>query len=319
MGCKNNVRMVFYNILSNLIYGKLIAIFMTLEKGSLILLDYTAKIKDTNEIFETTRENDIKDSQDFDPSRKYEPRLLGVGEGWVLKGLDDALLNASIGEPLNIEIPPEKAFGERDPSKVRMIPLRKLGEKANEVGVGDVVELDERMGIVRFIGSGRVQIDFNHKYAGRTLIYDANIIKKIESDDEKITSLIKRRLPIDSADIIYEKKDSELEISIPEKVFLLDGLQIIKRGIVSDLSKFVPEIQNFVFTEKYPNSNTTTSLPINGAVTNVNNKNGDSSSIEDSGQKKDEVHDNVVSTGDGSTSPSPVETTGRKGSKKTMK
>ena len=59
---------------------------MTLEKGSLILLDYTAKIKDTNEIFETTRENDIKDSQDFDPSRKYEPRLLGVGEGWVLKG-----------------------------------------------------------------------------------------------------------------------------------------------------------------------------------------------------------------------------------------
>jgi peptidylprolyl isomerase len=318
--------MTFYNVLSNLIYGKLIAIFMTLEKGSLILLDYTAKIKDTNEIFETTRENDIKDSQDFDPSRKYEPRLLGVGEGWVLKGLDDALLNASIGEPLNIEIPPEKAFGERDPSKVRMIPLRKLGEKANEVGVGDVVELDDRMGIVRFIGSGRVQIDFNHKYAGRTLIYDANIIKKIESDDEKISSLIKRRLPIDSADIIYEKKDSELEIRIPEKVFLLDGLQIIKRGIVSDLSKFVPEIQNFIFIEKYPNSNT--SLPNNDTATNANNKNGDSSAVEDSGLKKDEIRDNASSSAasidDNSTSsspppPPPSETSGRKGSKKTMK
>jgi len=44
---------------------------MTLEKGSLILLDYTAKIKDTNEIFETTRESDIKDSKEFDPSKKY--------------------------------------------------------------------------------------------------------------------------------------------------------------------------------------------------------------------------------------------------------
>ena len=81
---------------------------MTLEKGSLILLDYTAKIKDTNEIFETTRENDVKSSENFDPSRKYEPRLLGVGEGWVLKGLDDALLNANMDEPLNIEIPPDK-------------------------------------------------------------------------------------------------------------------------------------------------------------------------------------------------------------------
>jgi peptidylprolyl isomerase len=262
--------------LSNLIYGKLTAIFMTLEKGSLILLDYTAKIKDTNEIFETTRESDIKDSQNFDPSKKYEPRLLGVGEGWVLKGLDDALLNASINEHLNIEIPPEKAFGERDPSKVRMIPLRKLGEKANEIGVGDVVEIDERMGIVRFIGSGRVQVDFNHKYAGRTLVYDADIVKKIESDDEKISNLIRRRLPIEQSDINYEKKDSVLEISIPEKIFLLDGLQIIKRGIVSDISKFVPQFKDIVFIERFSNTNTNTTKE-SDQVTSNSNSDADSS------------------------------------------
>ena len=266
---------------------------MTLEKGSLILLDYTAKIKDTNEIFETTRENDVKNSEDFDPSRKYEPRLLGVGEGWVLKGLDDALLDANMDEPLNIEIPPDKAFGERDPSKVRMIPLRKLGEKANEVGVGDVIELDERMGIVRFIGSGRVQVDFNHKYAGRTLIYDATIVKKIETDDEKIISLIRRRLPIDSADIQFEKKDFELEISVPEKIFLLDGLQIIKRGIVGDISKFVPGFQSIVFIEKYPNSNNITSSKSTDSTANTENKNGDTSHREDSEQKKTEINANA--------------------------
>jgi peptidylprolyl isomerase len=301
--------------LSNLIYGKLIAIFMTLEKGSLILLDYTAKIKDTNEIFETTRENDVKNSEDFDPSRKYEPRLLGVGEGWVLKGLDDALLDANMDEPLNIEIPPDKAFGERDPSKVRMIPLRKLGEKANEVGVGDVIELDERMGIVRFIGSGRVQVDFNHKYAGRTLIYDATIVKKIETDDEKITSLIRRRLPIDSADIKFEKKDFELQISVPEKIFLLDGLQIIKRGIVGDISKFVPGFQSIVFIEKYPNSNNITSSKNTDNTANTENKNGDTSHHEDSEQKKTEINANadiVTATENVST---PKET-GKKESKK---
>jgi peptidylprolyl isomerase len=288
---------------------------MTLEKGSLILLDYTAKIKDTNEIFETTRENDVKNSEDFDPSRKYEPRLLGVGEGWVLKGLDDALLDANMDEPLNIEIPPDKAFGERDPSKVRMIPLRKLGEKANEVGVGDVIELDERMGIVRFIGSGRVQVDFNHKYAGRTLIYDATIVKKIETDDEKITSLIRRRLPIDSADIQFEKKDFELQISVPEKIFLLDGLQIIKRGIVGDISKFVPGFQRIVFIEKYPNSNNITSSKNTDNTANTENKNGDTSHHEDTEQKKTEIDANadiVTATENAST---PKET-GKKESKK---
>ena len=258
---------------------------MTLEKGSLILLDYTAKIKDTNEIFETTRENDVKSSENFDASRKYEPRLLGVGEGWVLKGLDDALLNANMNEPLNIEIPPDKAFGERDPSKVRMIPLRKLGEKANEIGVGDVIELDERMGIVRFIGSGRVQVDFNHKYAGRTLIYDANIVKKIESDDEKITNLVRRRLPIDQADIHYEIKDSELVISIPEKIFLLDGLQIIKRGIVGDIFKFVPSFKSIAFVEKYSNSKSVSTSGNSGTETAAHETDS-SSNPEDPSQGK---------------------------------
>src|SRR5690606_39458634 len=114
------------------------------------------------------------------------------------------------------------AFGERDPSKVRMIPLRKLGEKANEVNVGDVIEIDDRIGIVRFIGSGRVQVDFNHKYAGRTLVYDANIVKKLENDDEKISNLIKRRLPIETQEVKFEIKDSDLEITLPENTFLIE-------------------------------------------------------------------------------------------------
>lgn len=226
---------------------------MTLEKGSLILLDYTAKIKDTNEIFETTRVDDVKNNPDFDPNRKYETRLLGVGEGWVLRGLDEALLNSDIGTPLNIEIPPEKAFGERDPSKVRMIPLRKLGEKANEVSIGDVIELDDRIGIIRFIGSGRVQVDFNHKYAGRTLVYDATIVKKIDEDNEKISNLIKRRLPIDLTEVKYENKDYELEISLPENTFLIEGIQIIKRGISNDIFKFIPSLKSVIFLEKYIN------------------------------------------------------------------
>ena len=234
---------------------------MTLEKGSLILLDYTAKIKDTNEIFETTRADDVKNNPDYDPNKKYEPRLLGVGEGWVLKGLDEALLESSIDTPLNIEIPPEKAFGERDPSKVRMIPLRKLGEKANEVSIGDVIELDDRIGIIRFIGSGRVQVDFNHKYAGRTLVYSANIVKKLEDDNEKISNLIRRRLPIDLTEVKHENKENDLEISLPENTFLIEGIQIIKRGISTDIFKFIPSLKSVIFLEKYTNSAASSEKP----------------------------------------------------------
>jgi peptidylprolyl isomerase len=224
---------------------------MALERGSLVLVDYTAKVKDSNEIFETTNEEDAKKSDLYDPTRKYEPRLVSIGEGWVIKGLDEALANANLGDKLTIEITPDKGFGDRDPSKVRMIPQRKLGEKADNIKVGDVVEMYERPGIVRYVGSGRVQLDFNHRFAGRTLTYDVNILKKLESDDDKIMYLIRRRLPIDNDKIKFKLVDSTLEIELAEETFLSEGLQIIKRAIANDIFKFVSTVKNIEFIESY--------------------------------------------------------------------
>jgi peptidylprolyl isomerase len=223
---------------------------MPLEKGSLILVDYTAKVKDTNEVFDTTVEEEAKKAN-LDLARKYEPRLVSVGEGWVLRGLDEALANSDAGQKINVEISPDKGFGERDPSKVRMIPQRKLGEKADEVGVGDTVELEGREGTVKYVGSGRVQVDFNHRLAGRTLIYDANIIKKLETDDEKIKALVRRRLPLDDGKIKASTSAPTLEVELPEEVYLAEGLQIIKRAIASDIFKFVTAIKNVKFIENY--------------------------------------------------------------------
>ena len=225
---------------------------MPLEKGSLILVDYTARVKDTNEVFETTREEDAKKAAElYDPTRKYEPRLVSVGEGWVLKGLDEALSNANVDEKLNIEVAPDKGFGGRDPNKVRMIPQRKLGEKADEVGVGDVIEVDDRTGIVRHVGSGRIQVDFNHRYAGRTLLYDVNVMKKLETDVDKVSALVRRRTSLEDSKVKINLSNPNLEIELPEEAFLAEGLQVIKRAIANDVFKFVPSIKNVRFIESY--------------------------------------------------------------------
>lgn len=224
---------------------------MPLEKGSLILVDYTARVKDTNEVFETTREEEAKKTDHYDPTRKYEPRLVSVGESWVLKGLDEALASANVGDQLNVEIAPNKGFGERDPSKVRMIPQRKLGDKADEVSVGDAIEVDDRTGIVRYVGSGRIQVDFNHRFAGKTLLYDVNVIRKLDSDLDKIKALIKRRMGIEESKIKLNLSPPNLEIDIPEEAFLAEGLQVIKRAVANDIFRFVPDIKNTKFVEGY--------------------------------------------------------------------
>jgi len=225
---------------------------MTLEKGSLVLVDYTARVKDTNEMFETTREEEAKKTAElYDPTRKYEPRLVSVGESWVLKGLDEALAKASVGDKLSVEVTPDKGFGERDPNKVRMIPQRKLGDKADEVGVGDVIEVDDRTGIVRYVGSGRVQVDFNHRFAGRTILYDINVTKKLDTDSEKVSALVRRRTGLEDSKVKVNLAAPNLEIELPEEAFLAEGLQIIKRAVANDVFKFVPSVQKVKFVESY--------------------------------------------------------------------
>ncbi|MBS7627504.1 hypothetical protein KEJ36_01565, partial [Candidatus Bathyarchaeota archaeon] len=42
-----------------------------------------------------------------------------------------------------------------------------------------------------------------------------------------------------------------LRITIPEEAFLLEGLQIIKRGIASDIERFFPDTKEIIFMERY--------------------------------------------------------------------
>lgn len=227
---------------------------MALQKGTLVLVDYTAKVKDTGEIFDTTIEEQAKKSPFYDANIKYQPRLVSVGESWVLKGFDDALLDTSVGEKISVEVLPEKGFGSRDPKKVSMIPLRKLGEDAEKVSVGDTIKIDERPGIVRFIGSGRVQVDFNHRLAGKTILYDANVVKSLDTDEDKVLGLLKRRLPLDDSKLKFKINDTILDIDIPDETYLAEGLQIIKQAIVRDVFKFVSKLEKINFIESYNNT-----------------------------------------------------------------
>ena len=229
---------------------------MTFSKGSLILVDYTSKVKDTGEVFETTIEEEAKKHSFHDPNVKYQPKLVSVGESWVIKGLDEALEKTSTGDKKTIEITPDKGFGERDTGKVRMIPLRKLGEDAEKVSIGDTIEIDNKKGVIRFIGSGRVQIDYNHRFAGKTILYDVNVLKEIKSDEEKTTEILRKDIPVDNDKISFKKSGNILDISIPQEIFRIDGLQVIKHLAQMDIFKFVPTLEKINFIETHVNKTT---------------------------------------------------------------
>lgn len=228
---------------------------MAFDKGSLIVVDYTAKVKDSDEIFDTTIEEDAKKHSIYEQNVKYQPKLVSIGEVSypVLKGLDEVLAKTAVGDKLTVEVTPDKGFGERDSGKVRMIPIRKLGEDAEKVSVGDTIEVDNKRGIIRFIGSGRVQVDYNHRYAGKTILFEVNVIKSLDSPNDKVDGILKNRLPVENSKIEFNLNDKETNVIIPEEILRADGLQIMKHFIQLDIFKFVPTLEKVNFVETHIN------------------------------------------------------------------
>lgn len=229
---------------------------MPFEPGTLIYANLTGIVKETNELIETTLEEKAKEYNVFDPTRKYNPRLIAIGERWVLEPVDEKLKEMNVGEKILLEIPPEKAFGIWDPSKVKIIPLRRLGERANQLKVGDEIEIDNRIGRVKLLASGRVHIDFNHKYSGKTILYEVEVVRELKEDAEKIEALFLRRIPIEKEKLKFSIQENTLTFELPIELYLEEGLQIVKRALANDIFKYLPNISKIAFLEIYERKTT---------------------------------------------------------------
>jgi peptidylprolyl isomerase len=225
---------------------------MSLQKGAFIQIDYTAKIKETNEIFDTTNEETSKKEHLHKEGEIYEPKLIVIGENWMLKPLDEAFQTMEPAKPATVEISPDQAFGPRDPEKIKRVPLKQLLSKDITPAIGARIEYGGKNATIRSIGAGRVLLDFNPPLAGKTLIYDVTVQKKLETPQEKITALIHRRIPIVEADKFkLGQKEKTLTIDMPEDTFYLEGIQVAKRGITMDIQKFFPDTTTIKFIETF--------------------------------------------------------------------
>jgi len=220
------------------------------KDGDFLLIEMTGKAIETGEIFDTTDEELAREESIYSEDRVYGPKLVVVGESWVLKGLDEKLPGLKLEEEAQVEIPPEDAFGERSPENVRTMPFRNLRSKGVNPVVGQQVELDGRSAMVRSVGAGRVQLDYNHPLAGRRIAYDVKVAKRYEGEEEKVKALISRRflgIDVDLFKLKFLKK--KIRIQIPDEIFFGENIQIAKRGVALDIQRYFPHVDEVEYIE----------------------------------------------------------------------
>ena len=218
-------------------------------------------MKESGEIVDTTFDSVAKDAHIHREDSTFGPKFIILGEGWLPKGLEESLTGLDPGTSKTVELTPEKRFGNRDPQKMRLVPLRRFRDKEYPTP-GQQVEFDGRPAVVRAVGAGRVQVDYNHPLAGRTLVYDVSIDKVLDNENEKILNLIALRIPeVPKEKFALRKHQSDLTIEVPEEAFYLSGLQVAKKAVTSDLQKFLPDIDTVAFQEVFKRSEPKPELP----------------------------------------------------------
>lgn len=123
----------------------------------------------------------MTNGETFDSSEGREPLQFQVGQGMVIPGFDNGVLEMKEGDKKTVEIPVENAYGPRDESLVIEFPREKLPPdlKPEE---GMQLQLSNQDGqaypvVVTSVGENSIMLDANHPLAGEDLIFDIELVE----------------------------------------------------------------------------------------------------------------------------------------------
>ena len=143
-----------------------------------------------------------------------------------MKGYEDDLIGKEIGYSGTVEIAPENAFGLRDPKLVEILPINRFKEKKPVPGMR--VGVENKVGTVTRVIGRKVNVDFNHPLAGRTIVYEYKILENIEDQLEKLKALIKTFAHMD---LEAEIKDDVAIINVMWELGYYKEWLMIRRGL----------------------------------------------------------------------------------------
>lgn len=121
----------------------------------------------------------LEDGSVFDSSmvEGREPLKAQLGQGQLIKGFEDGLIDMQVGETKTVEIPASDAYGEYLDYLIQEVPKTQM---PGEVEVGTPLMADTQMGTVQFVvkevKDDVVVLDANHPLAGQKLIFDLEVV-----------------------------------------------------------------------------------------------------------------------------------------------
>ncbi len=136
------------------------------------------KVNDTVRVHYT---GTLSNGQVFDSSLEREPLQVELGQGRLIPGFENGLIDMTVNEKKQITIPKEEAYGD---------VLKELFHKVNKADLPENITPEVGMGLmaknpdgseqplrVAEVHDDHIVIDANHPLAGQDLTFDLELIE----------------------------------------------------------------------------------------------------------------------------------------------
>jgi FKBP-type peptidyl-prolyl cis-trans isomerase 2 len=136
---------------------------LCIQDSSTVTMHFTMTVDD--EVVQTTRE--------------AEPFTYVQGQRQLFPALETALTGLEAGGQRSVTLAPDQAFGARDSAAIQRVPRGEFGQPES-LQVGTVVQGNfggrAFRALITDLDDEMVTLDMNHPLAGKTLVFDVEIL-----------------------------------------------------------------------------------------------------------------------------------------------
>ena len=136
------------------------------KDGDKVKLHYTGKLEDDTV---------------FDSSRDRQPFSFEVGKQKVIPGFEKGIVGMEVGQSKTITIKPEDAYGPKREELIFEVNKSAFPENIDPA-LGQQLQMEQPDGqplnvMVADITDDKVKLDANHPLAGKTLVFDIELLE----------------------------------------------------------------------------------------------------------------------------------------------
>jgi FKBP-type peptidyl-prolyl cis-trans isomerase 2 len=221
------------------------------KKGDFVEVEYTGMVKEDKSVFDTTDAETAKKEGFYNPKHDYSAKIVCIGQGQLLKGLDDFAVGKEAGKEYEVFVNADDGFGKKSAKMMKLVPTKIFTKDNINPVIGLPVNIDGMYGIIRTVTGGRVIVDFNHPLSGKDLIYKFKIKRIVADDREKLESFLSMELGLEKKGLVQEFTAGAAKIKIKRKI-----PPEIAKVIEKKVSEIIPSVKKLDFVEGKEQQNT---------------------------------------------------------------